>query len=133
VFAVGVHLLLEDCPLACGPTAVLPGSHRSGQAPPFDRMRDPRLTFEGREAVLLTGRAGDLAFFVSDVWHRRMPTTDEDRGRFFLQIHYGRRDLAQRLRPTASCHQLSEAAFARATTPRDRTVVGLHPPLFYDG
>ena len=29
VFAIGAHLLLKDCPLSCGPTAVVPGQHRS--------------------------------------------------------------------------------------------------------
>ena len=37
VFAIGIHLLLEPCPLACGPTEVLAGSHRSGQALPLER------------------------------------------------------------------------------------------------
>ncbi len=133
VFAVGLHLLLEDCPAACGPTAVIPGSHRSGQHPPFDRLQDTGLTYEGRGAHALDGRAGDVAMFVSDVWHRRLPTGPDDTGRFFLQVHYGRRDLAQRLRPTRDAHQLSREAAERAEQPRDRTVVGLHDPLFYDG
>jgi ectoine hydroxylase-related dioxygenase (phytanoyl-CoA dioxygenase family) len=45
----------------------------------------------------------------------------------------GRRDIAQRLRPTADCHQLSADAVARATTDRERALVGLHDPYFYDG
>ncbi len=133
IFAVGVHVLLEDCPEACGPTGVLPGSHRSGQHPPFERIGDACLTYEGRSAVPLTGRAGDVALFASDVWHRRLPTTSEDTGRFFLQIHYGRRDIAQRLRTTRQANQLSEQAAARAEGRRGRSVVGLHDPLFYDG
>ena len=27
VFAIGAHLMLQDCPVSCGPTAVVPGSH----------------------------------------------------------------------------------------------------------
>jgi ectoine hydroxylase-related dioxygenase (phytanoyl-CoA dioxygenase family) len=133
VFAVGVHLLLRDCGLESGPTAVLPRSHRSGQAPPFERVQDAALTFDGVGALPLPGRAGDVLLFVSDVWHRRLATRPGDRGRFFLQIHYGRRDLAQRLRTTAQVSQLSPEAIARAREPRERTVVGLHPPFFYDG
>jgi ectoine hydroxylase-related dioxygenase (phytanoyl-CoA dioxygenase family) len=133
IFAIGVHVLLEDCPEACGPTGVLPGSHRSGQHPPFDRLQDPDLRYEGRKAVPLVGAAGDVALFVSDAWHRRLPTRTDDTGRFFLQIHYGRRDLAQRLRTTREAHQLSAEAVERARSPRDRSVVGLHDPLFYDG
>ena len=62
-----------------------------------------------------------------------MPAGPGDAGRFFLQVHYGRRDLAPRLRPTAEANQLSPEAVARAVTDRDRTLVGLHPPFFYDG
>ena len=132
VFAIGIHLLLEACPADAGPTGVLPGSHRSGQHPPFDRLEDAELTYEGRGPVLLTGEPGDVALFVSDVWHRRMPSPGE-LGRFFLQVHYGRRDLAQRLRTTRETHQLSDEALERATGDRERTVVGLHAPRFYDG
>ena len=76
VFAVAVHLLLRDCDLESGPTAVIPGSHRSGLAPPFERMQDASLTWEGVRALSLPGRAGE---------------------------------------------------------PRERSVIGLHPPGFYDG
>ena len=62
-----------------------------------------------------------------------MPTGAGDEGRLFLQVHYGRRDIAQRLRPTAQTHQVSEAALARAGSPRERSLIGLHDPLFYDG
>ena len=133
VFAVGIHLLLRDCGPESGPTAVIPGSHRSGQAPPFERVQDPALAFEGAGTLPLPGRAGDVLLFVSDVWHRRMPTGPGDRGRFFLQVHYGRRDVAQRLRTTAQTNQLSAQAIARAREPRERTVIGLHAPFFYDG
>ena len=133
VFAIGAHLLLRDCPLECGPTGVLSGSHRSGRTPPADRLDDPELTYDGERAVALTGRAGDVALFVSDAWHRRLPTGDGDTGRFFLQVHYGRRDLAQRLLPTSERHHLSEAAVGRATSRRERQLVGLHDPGFYDG
>jgi hypothetical protein len=133
VFAIGVHVHLQDCPLACGPTAVIPGSHRSGQHPPFDRLRDTGLAFEGQKPLPLIGSAGDVHLFVSDVWHRRLPTASDDSGRFFVQIHYGRRDLAQRIRPTRDVHQLSAESLERAHDPRERTVLGLHDPLFYDG
>lgn len=94
---------------------------------------DDDLDYEGRKVVPLITRAGDAGLFVSDVWHRRMPTRDGDHGRFFLQIHYGRRDIAQRLLPTDEVNQLSPEAVARATTDRERRVVGLHPQFFYDG
>jgi ectoine hydroxylase-related dioxygenase (phytanoyl-CoA dioxygenase family) len=131
VFAIGVHIFLEDCPLEAGPTAVLAGSHRSGRLPPKDRLQDLDLTYEDRPPVLLAAKAGDAAMFVSDVWHRGTPA-QPGFGRFFLQVHYGRRDIAQRLRPTAEINHLSEGAIARAETARERTLVGLHPIYFYD-
>lgn len=135
IFAVGAHILIDDCDLASGPTGVLPRSHRSGRTPPVDRIFDDDLTYEGRGPVPLTGESGDVALFVSDAWHRRLPQRPGDRGRFFLQVHYGRRDIAQRLNPTAVTNHLSPEAVlrARAGTSRDRTVVGLHFPQFYDG
>lgn len=133
VFAIGVHLYLQDCALEDGPTGVLPGSHLSGRPPPSARAFDDTLDYEGTGVVPLLTRAGDAGLFVSDVWHRRMPTRDGDHGRFFLQVHYGRRDIAQRLLTTAQANQLSEAAIGRAATERERRVIGLHPAFFYDG
>ncbi|MEE9253801.1 MAG: phytanoyl-CoA dioxygenase family protein [Pseudomonadales bacterium] len=133
VFAIGVHVFLEDCNLEDGPTGVIPGSHLSGRFPPTDRRMDNDLDYMGQKIVPLPAKAGDVAMFVSDIWHRRMPTTDDDSGRFFLQIHYGRRDIAQRLKTTAQLNQLSDEAMARAIEQRQRTVVGLHPAMFYDG
>ncbi len=132
VFAIGAHLYLRDCSLADGPTAVVPGSHRSGRLAPFDRVTDPSLDYDGRPPVALTAEAGDVALFVSDVWHRGLPA-DGGSGRFFLQVHYGRRDVAQRIRTAAVANQLSAEAVARARTGRERSLVGLHAPMFYDG
>jgi hypothetical protein len=132
VFAVGAHIVLKDCPVACGPTAVVPGSHRSGRLPPRAQLDDPDLTYDGRPPALLTAAAGDVAMFVSDVWHRGTPASGGD-GRLFLQVHYGRRDIAQRIRTTAEVNHLTPEAIERATTPRQRQLVGLHDPYFYDG
>jgi hypothetical protein len=82
--------------------------------------------------VHLTADAGDVCLFVSDVWHRGTPS-DGGHGRLFLQVHYGRRDIAQRLRTTAEVNHLSPEARERAVTPRQRTLVGLHDAYFYDG
>jgi ectoine hydroxylase-related dioxygenase (phytanoyl-CoA dioxygenase family) len=135
VFAVGVHIYLMDCALEDGPTGVIPGSHLSGRPPPKGRHLDDGLTYEGRGVVPFVVQAGDAGLFVSDVWHRRMPTRDGDHGRFFLQVHYGRRDIAQRILTTRESHQLSPEALARAKAggERERRVVGLHPAFFYDG
>jgi len=133
VFAVGAHLMLADCTRADGPTAVVPGSHRSGRLAPFDRMNDENLSYDGRPPLVFETRAGDVALFVSDVWHRGLPAGAGARGRSFLQVHYGRRDIAQRLKTTADANQCSPEAIARATTDRARSIIGLHDPFFYDG
>ena len=133
VFAIGVHYLLKDVTLKDGPTWVIPGSHYSGRVPPYKRPFDMELTDNGEAPVPLTAKAGDALLFVSDVWHRRGPSGDSDQGRLFLQAHYARRDIAQRLHTTAHAHQLSEEAMAWADEDRKRTLVGLHPPMFYDG
>lgn len=133
VFAIGVHIYLQDCELCDGPTGVIPFSHLSGRFPPRDQAFNDQLQYNGRGVVPLITRAGDMGLFVSDIWHRRMPTQANDRGRFFLQAHYGRRDIAQRLKRTDEFNQLSLDALTRAATPREKTVIGLHQPGFYDG
>ncbi|MFK8025055.1 MAG: phytanoyl-CoA dioxygenase family protein [Ilumatobacter sp.] len=131
VFMIGCHILLQDCGLESGPTGFVPRSHTSGRLPPLPDD-DGLISFEGNAAVAPLGRAGDVVFFVSDVWHRRMPTGPDDAGRFFLQVQYGRRDIAQRLQPTATTNHLTEEAIRRAVTDRQKSVVGLHPPGFFD-
>lgn len=133
VFAIGAHILLRDCTAADGPTAVVPASHRSGRLAPMSRLHDPELTYDGRPPVLLEGRAGDVALFVSDAWHRGTHAGPDGAGRLFLQVHYGRRDIAQRILTTNEVNHLSPEAVARAATPRERSLVGLHDPFFYDG
>lgn len=133
IFAVACHIFLMDCPLECGPTGVIPKSHTSGQAPPRDRVTDDTLTWNGVGPVPIIAKAGDVSLFVSDAWHRRLPSLPGDPGRFFLQVHYGRRDLAQRLRTTDLANHLSPDAIARAVTPRQKALIGLHKPGFYDG
>jgi hypothetical protein len=133
VFAIATHLYLWDCPIEAGPTGVIPGSHTSGQAPPLRQLDDVGLQWEGRGVVPIVAQAGDVALFVSDIWHRRLPPRVGDPGRMFIQCHYGRRDLAQRIRPSAVANHLSEDAVARARTKREKTLVGLHPLGFYDG
>lgn len=133
VFAVAAHVMLWDCDEPDGPTAVVPGSHRSGRLAPFDRMEDPDLSYDGRPPVHMICEAGDVVLFVSDAWHRGTPAQPDGRGRYFLQAHYGRRDIAQRLRTTDVANQLSDAAVARAASDeRARTLVGLHDAFFYD-
>ena len=131
VFAIGVHIFVEDCPLEAGPTAVLAGSHRTGRLPPLDRRDDINLTFENKPPVLLAAKAGDVILFVSDVWHRGTPAQEGHR-RFFLQCHYGRRDIQQRIFTTDDVSHVGPEARERAETEREQKLIGLHKMMFYD-
>jgi hypothetical protein len=133
IFAIAAHLYLQDCPIESGPTGVIPRSHTSGQPPPRDQMTDDNLEWNGQSVTPIVAQAGDVALFVSDVWHRRQPLKGGDPGRMFVQCHYGRRDLAQRIRPTQVVNHVSEEAAARAVNARQRRLIGLHSPGFYDG
>ncbi|MBT5685090.1 MAG: hypothetical protein HOJ11_08790, partial [Gammaproteobacteria bacterium] len=107
--------------------------HTSGQVPPAAQRDDTELTWNGRGVTPLTTKAGDVAMFVSDIWHRRLPSLEDDAGRFFLQVHYGRRDIAQRLHTTDNSNQISTTARARIQSQREAQLLGLHAPMFYDG
>jgi len=133
IFAIGAHIYLEDCPLESGPTGVIPGSHKSGMPPPRDRTEDLALEYQGQTVLPLVAKAGDVCLFVSDVWHRRLPSLPGDTGRYFLQAHYGRRDIAQRVRPTSDVNHVSAAALSRTGSERERRLLGLHGNFFYDG
>ena len=133
VFAVAAHIHLMDCPLKAGPTGVIPRSHTSGRPPPMEHTADDDLEYESAKPVPLVAKAGDVALFVSDIWHRRLPSLRGDPGRMFIQCHYGRRDLAQRIRTTTEVNHLSDEARGRAKTKRQKTLVGLHRNGFYDG
>ena len=133
VFVIGVHIFLEDCPLECGPTGVIKGSHKSGMHPPHEERMNPNLTYKGEGATALEANAGDVVFFVSDVWHRRLPPESTHNGRFFLQVHYGRRDIAQRVKPTATINHIDSEALNRIDSDRERLLLGLHRQGFYDG
>lgn len=132
VFVVAAHVLVEELTVADGATAVVPGTHRSGQGVPFDRMFDETIDHDGVEPVLLTGAPGDVILFCSDIWHRGLPSSDGATGRFFLQSHYARRDVAQRLELTRDVNHLP-AEVAASLEGREATLLGLHPPFFYDG
>jgi hypothetical protein len=99
----------------------------------MERLDDDSLDWHGRHIVPVLAQAGDIALFASDVWHRRMRPGPADPGRMFIQCHYGRRDIAQRIRPTSEVNHLSAGTLARAQTPRDKTLIGYHPLGFYDG
>lgn len=133
VFVIGAHLWLWDVDRASGPTSVVPGSHRSGRLPPSRYLFARSLSYQGRSSVAPGASAGDVLLFSSDIWHRGMPAGPKGTGRLFIQCHYGRRDIAQRNLTTADVNQVSPPARDRIESDRERTLLGLHRPFFYDG
>ena len=73
IFVIGTHVYLADVGEAEGPTAFVPGSHTSGMIPPHERREALELSYRRRRSVSHLARAGDVTFFVSDVWHRARP------------------------------------------------------------
>ena len=133
VFVVATHIYLQDVSLDDGPSAVITGSHTSGRTPPQETRFELDLDYPGGHREVHLARAGDIGFFVSDVWHRRLPPTPSAKGRFFLQSNYGRREIAQRIRPTEAVNHATHEAIARAASARERELLGVHPQSFYDG
>ena len=108
VFAVASHIYLWDCPIEAGPTGVLKGSHTSGQHPPFDRMSDDDLEWNGEKAVPLVARGRRCrAVRVGRLASPPAVTATVTPAGSSCSVHYGRRDLAQRLRLTSDANQLS--------------------------
>src|SRR5690606_2012163 len=88
------HLYLDDIDTDLCPTWVIPGSHRAGRKPHAGET-----TWHGREPEPVLCRAGDVLFFRSDLWHAGSRNRTTDRSRYLLQVHYGRRMVAQKFSP----------------------------------
>jgi ectoine hydroxylase-related dioxygenase (phytanoyl-CoA dioxygenase family) len=125
IFTIGCMLYLTDVPLEAGPTCVVPGSHKSGLPVP---KNEDNPCYLGGEPLPLPCDAGDIALFSSDTWHRGLPHTAGE-PRIVYQVHYGRRDIAQRFRPFKN-QRLPDEVVERAS-PRGRSLLGVHPVSFY--
>lgn len=120
-----VHFYLDDIDADLCPTLVIPGSHRAGRAP-----RPGETEWEGRRPQPVLCRAGDALVFRSELWHAGSRNATRDRSRHLLQVHYGRRMVAQKFSPylTFRFHPATLAA----ATPRQRRLLGEHAPAEYD-
>lgn len=118
------HYYLNDLYEELGPTVFVPGSHRSGSRP----TADGQWNGVGEQSFLC--KAGDAALFRSDVWHRGTANTSGET-RYLLQVHYAHRMITQKFPPYLNRFQFDEAALAQAT-PRQRRLMGDHPPGAYD-
>ncbi|MCO6056654.1 phytanoyl-CoA dioxygenase family protein [Pseudomonas sp. MOB-449] len=119
------HLYLDDIDADLCPTLVIPGSHRSGRKPqPGENDWRGKLP----EAVLC--QAGDVLVFRSELWHAGSRNRTSERSRYLLQVHYGRRMVAQKFSPYLD-FRFNPDVLA-ACTPRQRRLLGDHEAAEYD-
>lgn len=119
------HLYLDDIDADLCPTRVIPGSHRAGREP-----RPGETHWHGRAAEPVLCNAGDVLFFRSDLWHAGSRNRTRDRSRYLLQVHYGRRMVAQKFSPYLQF--AFDPEVLAAATPRQRRLLGEHEPAEYD-
>ena len=103
VFAIGVRIFLDDCPIACGPTAVIPGSHKSaGRRPLSVAPHGAHLRRTGRVAADgLGGRCGAVRL-------RRVAPACAGRGRRRRQVLPASALRQTRHRPAREAHRRGE-------------------------
>ncbi len=119
-----VHFYLDDIDETLAPTVVIPGSHRAGRKPQPDETE-----WQGRRAKPILCKAGTALIFRSDVWHSGSRNTSS-RTRYLLQVHYGRRMVAQKFSPYLHFHFNPDVI--AAATKRQRRLLGEHEPAEYD-
>lgn len=124
IFVCTAQLYLSDIDEALCPTWVVPGSHRAGRAPIVDEGE-----WQGHAARPILCKAGDVLLLRSELWHAGSRNTSQ-RTRYLLQIHYGRRMVAQKFSPYLSW--TFNPAVIAACTPRQRRLLGDHEAAEYD-
>lgn len=120
-----VHFYLCDITVALCPTLVIPGSHRAGRKP-----RPDETTWNGVSLHPVLCKAGDALVFRSELWHAGSRNRTTDHTRYLLQVHYGRRMVAQKFSPYLE-FRFNPRVLA-ACTPRQRRLLGDHEPAEYD-
>lgn len=119
------HFYLDDIDEDLCPTWVIPGSHRAGRKP-----RPGENQWQGVAAQAVLCRAGDVLMFRSELWHAGSRNRTPDRSRYLLQVHYGRRMVAQKFSPYLAW-QFNPEVLA-ACSPRQRRLLGEHAEAEYD-
>ena len=123
-FILTVHFYLTDVTPDLAPTRLVAGSHRAGRQP--NAGED---TWAGAGPQLVLAAAGDALIFRSDIWHGGSDNTSAD-ARYLLQIHYGRREMAQHFSPFTDWR--FDPQILAAATKRQRRLLGDHEPGAYD-
>lgn len=125
MFICTAHFYLSPQPMELCPTHVIPGSHRAGRKPQRTETH-----WQGRGPQPVLCNAGDVLFFRSDVWHSGSSNVTADQTRYLLQVHYGRREMAQHFAPYLNW-QFNPEVLASAT-PRQLRLLGHHQQAAYD-
>ena len=118
-------LYLDDIDADLCPTRVIAGSHKAGRTP-----RPGEEHWHGRVAEPVLCRAGDVLMLRSELWHAGSRNRTPDRSRYLLQVHYGRRMVAQKFSPYLAFR--FDPAVLAAATPRQRRLLGEHAAAEYD-
>ncbi|MDB6145144.1 MAG: dioxygenase [Pseudomonas sp.] len=119
------QIYLDDIDADLCPTQVVPGSHRAGRGPAVGEWQ-----WQGRAAQPVLCRAGDVLMFRSELWHAGSSNLTPDRTRYLLQVHYGRRMVAQKFSPYLSWRFNPEVVAAASA--RQRRLLGEHQEAEYD-
>ncbi len=125
IFILTAHFYLSDVTPDLAPTCVVPASHLAGRAP-----RAEESAWNGREAMPVLAHAGECLLFRSDLWHAGSANRHANAVRYLLQVHYGRREMAQHFSPCLDW-RFNPAVIAAATK-RQRRLLGDHEPGAYD-
>src|SRR5690606_3338212 len=118
------QLYLDDIDADLCPTLVIAGSHRAGRAP-----EPGENAWRGRAPEAVLCKAGDLLFFCSELWHVGSRNRS-GRSRYLLQMHYGRRMVAQKFSPYLEFR--FDPSVLAACSPRQRRLLGDHEAAEYD-
>jgi ectoine hydroxylase-related dioxygenase (phytanoyl-CoA dioxygenase family) len=125
IFLCTAHFYLSPQTKELCPTYVIPGSHRAGRRPKGTDMQ-----WDGRLPQPVLCDAGDVLFFRSDLWHSGSDNQTRDQTRYLLQVHYGRREMAQHFAPYLEWRFNPEVV--ASCNPRQRRLLGDHPQGAYD-
>jgi ectoine hydroxylase-related dioxygenase (phytanoyl-CoA dioxygenase family) len=125
IFILTAQYYLDDVTRELAPTRVIPGSHRAGRAP-----HAAETSWRGTAPQAVLAAAGDALVFRSDLWHAGSDNTSAAGVRYLLQVHYGRREMAQHFSPYLDWR--FDARVLEAATKRQRRLLGEHEPGPYD-
>ncbi|MFO0803629.1 MAG: phytanoyl-CoA dioxygenase family protein [Gemmataceae bacterium] len=125
MFLCTAHFYLSPQPVELCPTHVIPGSHRAGRKP-----KGTETHWDGRLPQPVLCDAGDVLFFRSDLWHSGSDNRTENDIRYLLQVHYGRREMANHFAPYLEWRFNPEVL--AACTSLQRRLLGDHRQGAYD-